>query len=101
MSRFGKSQEDRLLYKCTKLEKANEEMVKRINEELLPAAKQSSENAEMFRRVAILSLVELGGAVQLTEDAINDVYCDLAVDINPETKIITVSIKNKPEEKAV
>jgi len=95
MSRFGKTQEDQLRYMNSKFEKINEEMVNRINNELIPTIKQLSKDKEILLRIVIQALFKLGGSIQISEDALNDVKGTLLTKFDSDTKIVTFSVENK------
>jgi len=95
MSRFGKSHEDQLFYKNCKLEKANEELVNRINNELIPTVKQLTANNETLKRVLILSLFELGGSIELSHEDFNNASGRIQSKVDSDNKTTTFYLESE------
>ena len=68
MSRFGKNKEDQLLYKCSQLERQNEELVDRINKELVPGLKTLDINNRYLSKAIELALRLCGGRVEFNSE---------------------------------
>jgi hypothetical protein len=105
LSKSSKSPGFQAIYKLSLCEKANEELVKanaglvnRINDELLPAVKKLDEDKETLRRLCIATLFELGGSIELSEEAFNTICGDVAIKLNPITQSATFSIIDRLEE---
>ena len=71
MSRFGKKEEDQLRYRNEKMEKRINELVEKINDELIPRLRQEQAANDILVK-SLLSLIKRdGGSVVISdEDAV-------------------------------
>jgi hypothetical protein len=100
MSRFGQKKEDTLLYKNTKLEKKNEELVNRINNELIPALKELTQDNGMLNRLAVRALAELGGSIDITEEEFDHISGRILTRMNEKDRSVTFMLEPKTEVKS-
>lgn len=100
MSKFGKKQEDQLLYKNSKLEKANQELMDRINNELIPEINKLRSANNLSAKITILTLFELGGFIEISHDDLNNTTGKIVSKVDPEKKITTFYIENEDQIKS-
>ena len=104
MTNFGKKREDQLFYQNCKLERANQELVDRINKELIPAL--NAQQAEINKQRAInnsnlqligLLLFELGGEHEAQIADLEAIDCTIKAIENKETMTVKFCIESAPE----
>jgi hypothetical protein len=87
------------IYKVSKLEKENEALVKRINEELIPTIKELTETVNTLNRVGVVALLKLGGSFEISEEEFNSATREIQYVIDKDTNLATFSLKPLEEQK--